>query len=61
MDTAAKAIDQVKSYYDENAREEWDRLEHHPFEFLFTTYMMDRYIRPGYRRRSGALFPPLCP
>ena len=49
MDTAAKAIDQVKSYYDENAREEWDRLEHHPFEFLFTTYMMDRYIRPGDR------------
>ena len=37
----------VKQYYDENAQMEWDRLEAHPFEFLFTTYMMDKYVRPG--------------
>lgn len=37
----------VRQYYNENARTEWERLESHPFEFLFTTYMMDKYIRPG--------------
>lgn len=26
-----------------------ERLETHPFEFIFTTYMMDKYIRGGDR------------
>lgn len=26
-----------------------ERLETHPFEFIFTTYMMDKYIRNGDR------------
>ena len=39
----------VRQYYDENAWKEWERLERHPFEFIFTTFMMDRYIRPGDR------------
>lgn len=43
------SIEEVKKYYDENAQEEWERLERHPFEFLFTTYMMDQYIKPGDR------------
>lgn len=37
----------VKKYYDEHAQEEWERLEKHPFEFLLTTYMMDRHISAG--------------
>ena len=37
----------VKQYYDENALMEWDRLNKHPFEFIFTTYRMDAYIAPG--------------
>ena len=44
-----EAIESVRRYYDENAVMEWERLERHPFEFLFTTYMMDKYIRPGDR------------
>ncbi len=41
------SIDDVKKYYDENSLKEWQRLEEHPFEFVFTTYMMDKYIRRG--------------
>lgn len=37
----------VKQYYDENAHMEWERLNKHPFEFIFTTYRMDAYIAPG--------------
>ena len=33
-------VDTVRGYYDENAQLEWDRLEKHPFEFIFTTGMM---------------------
>jgi len=40
-------IEIVKHYYEENSESEWQRLEAHPFEFVFTTYMMDRYIKPG--------------
>lgn len=40
-------VEAVRGYYDENARLEWERLEKHPFEFLLTTGMMERYIRPG--------------
>lgn len=40
-------IEQVRAYYDENAQKEWGRLERHPFEFIFTTYMMEKYVRPG--------------
>lgn len=42
-------IETVKKYYDENAQKEWERLEKHPLEFIFTTYMMDQYIKPGNR------------
>lgn len=44
MDSSVEA---VRGYYDENAQLEWERLEKHPFEFLLTTGMMERYIRPG--------------
>lgn len=40
-------IQAVKSYYDKNSEAEWLRLERHPFEFIFTTYMMERFIRPS--------------
>lgn len=40
-------IEQVKKYYDENALREWERFDRHPFEFIFTTYMMEKYITPG--------------
>ena len=40
-------VESVRGYYDENARLEWERLEKHPFEFLLTTGMMERYVRPG--------------
>lgn len=42
-------IDGVKRYYDENAVQEWERLEAHPYEFLLTTYMMEKHIHPGDR------------
>lgn len=41
------SIQEVKAYYDENSQQEWERLEQHPFEFIFTTYMIDQYIRSG--------------
>ena len=37
----------VQDYYNQNAELEWQRLDEHPFEFLLTVYMMERYIRPG--------------
>jgi len=37
----------VKKHYDESARNEWTRLKEHPFEFIFTTYEMDRFIKDG--------------
>lgn len=40
-------IEKVKQFYDENPQKEWNRLDEHPFEFIFTTYMMDQCIRPG--------------
>lgn len=40
-------IKEVKQYYDESAMREWERLETHPFEFELTTWMMDKYIKPG--------------
>ena len=40
-------LEQIKRYYDEDSLREWDRLERHPFEFLLTTYMMEKYIKPG--------------
>ena len=42
-------IQTVKEYYDQNAQMEWERLEQHPFEFIFTTYMLEKYIKPGDR------------
>lgn len=41
-------IEAVCRHYDEDPQREWDRLgESHPFEFILTTWMMDRYIKPG--------------
>lgn len=40
-------IDTVRDFYDNAPQTEWDRLERQPFEFELTTYMMDKYIRPG--------------
>ncbi len=37
----------VRNFYDQNAKQEWERLERHPYEFAITTRMMDRYIKPG--------------
>ena len=42
-------IETVRGYYDEHAQLEWDRLKERPFEFIFTTEMMERYVRPGDR------------
>ena len=42
-----ESIETIKRYYDETAEREWERLDTHPFEFALTTWMMDRYIRPG--------------
>jgi len=39
----------VQEHYDKDVQKEWDRLERHPFEFMITTGMMDRYIKPGDR------------
>lgn len=43
------SIKDIEKYYDENTQKEWERLERHPFEFIFTTYMMDKYIHTGDR------------
>jgi len=40
-------IDAVREHYDADPGLEWERLERMPFEFELTTWMMDRYIRPG--------------
>lgn len=37
----------VKKHYDESALDEWKRLKEHPFEFIFTTFEMDRFIKEG--------------
>ena len=42
-----KDIETVRSFYDQGAEQEWMRLEAHPFEFILTTWMMDKYVRPG--------------
>lgn len=42
-----ETIDTVRQYYDSAPQEEWGRLDRNPFEFELTTYMMDKYIRPG--------------
>jgi ubiquinone/menaquinone biosynthesis C-methylase UbiE len=41
------SIQEVEQYYDENCQREWERFDRHPFEFIFTTYMMDKYIHSG--------------
>jgi len=46
MDDSMKA---VQMHYDENPADEWQRLENHPFEFLLSTWMMEKHIRPGQR------------
>ena len=42
-------VENVRKHYDQNACQEWERLENHPFEFLLTTWMMEKYIRSGDR------------
>lgn len=37
----------VKEHYDSDVQKEWDRLERHPFEFIITKRLMDKYIKPG--------------
>ena len=37
----------VRQYYNGASELEWSRLEGTPFEFALTTWMMDKYIRPG--------------
>ena len=39
----------VKEHYNSNADKEWERLNENPFEFVLTTWMMEKYIRPGQR------------
>jgi 2-polyprenyl-3-methyl-5-hydroxy-6-metoxy-1,4-benzoquinol methylase len=39
----------IQEHYDSDVQKEWDRLEKHPFEFIITTRLMDRYIKPGDR------------
>jgi 2-polyprenyl-3-methyl-5-hydroxy-6-metoxy-1,4-benzoquinol methylase len=43
------SIERVKEYYDKNAECEWLRLKEHPFEFIFTAFMMEKYVKPGER------------
>ncbi|MFW6270968.1 MAG: class I SAM-dependent methyltransferase [Bacillota bacterium] len=38
-------MDEVRKYYDENAKEEWDRLEKHKIEFEITKRYMKEYIK----------------
>ncbi len=43
-----ESIESVRQFYNRAPEHEWDRLsERHPFEFILTTWMMDKYIRPG--------------
>ena len=42
-----KRIEEVKAYYDSDPALEWARLEENREEFLLTTYMMDKYVKPG--------------
>lgn len=42
-----KSIKTVERYYNENADKEWDRLSLHSFEFIITTTIMKRFIKPG--------------
>jgi len=45
----ARNVENVRKHYDANALQEWERLENHPFEFLLTVWMMEKYIRPSDR------------
>ena len=40
-------VESVRKFYNGGPEQEWVRLERHPFEFILTTWMMDKYIRPG--------------
>ena len=42
-------IQMVRDHYDANAEKEWERLAGNPYEFILTTWMMEKYIRPGQR------------
>lgn len=38
------ATQRVQSYYDENAQDEWDRLERHPVERVTTQHFLSKYL-----------------
>ena len=40
-------IETVREHYNSDPEKEWTRLDRQPFEFILTTWMMDRYIQPG--------------
>lgn len=42
-----ESVSNVRSFYDENAQHEWERLDRHPFEFALTIWMMEKYMKPG--------------
>ena len=43
-----ETIETVRQFYNQDAEKEWDRLgSRHPVEFILTTWMMDKYVRPG--------------
>ena len=42
-------VENVRRHYDQNPQLEWERLENHPFELVLTTWMMEKYIKPGER------------
>lgn len=40
-------INIVREHYDAAPALEWERLEREPFEFELTTWVMDKYVKPG--------------
>lgn len=42
-----ESIQKVRQHYDQSPQMEWERLEQHPFEFLLTTHIMEKHVRPG--------------
>lgn len=40
-------VETVREFYNGGPEGEWARFDRHPFEFILTAWMMDKYIRPG--------------
>lgn len=49
-----ESIQKVRQHYDQSSQMEWERLKEHPFEFLLTTYMMEKHVRPEPTGRAFA-------